>query len=108
MAALTGGPELSGILSNTTRLSVLAFLSACREAQFSAVQRHCSVSAPTMSKAVSALEAAGYLKVRKGYVGKYPHTWLSATRSGRRAVEAHLAALQAVVSAAQEAGRRVQ
>ncbi|MET9074734.1 transcriptional regulator [Streptomyces sp. NPDC004232] len=29
------------------------------------------------------MEAAGYLKVRKGYIGKRPRTWLSLTPMGR-------------------------
>lgn len=106
MAGLKAAAGSSALLANTTRLAVLAFLSACREAQFSAVQEHCGVSAPTLSKAVSALEAAGYVKVRKGYMGKYPHTWLAATNSGRAALESYLSALALLVSSAQEAARR--
>jgi DNA-binding MarR family transcriptional regulator len=105
MAGLKEAGDSSALLANTTRLAVLAFLSACREAQFSAVQQHCAVSAPTLSKAVSALEAAGYVKVRKGYIGKYPHTWLAATKGGRAALDDYLSALQLLVSSAQEAAR---
>ncbi|HET9059363.1 MAG TPA: transcriptional regulator [Acidimicrobiales bacterium] len=93
------------LLGNTTRLAVLAFLSACREAQFSAVQEHCAVSAPTLSKAVSALESASYVKVRKGYIGKYPHTWLAATKHGRAALDDYLSALQLLVSSARQAAQ---
>jgi DNA-binding MarR family transcriptional regulator len=39
------------------------------------------------------LEQAGYVKVKKGYVGKRPRTWLSLTPTGRSTYEAHLAAL---------------
>jgi DNA-binding MarR family transcriptional regulator len=49
-----------------------------------------------LSKQVSTLEEAGYVKVRKGYVGKRPRTWLSLTRAGRRAYDAHLAAWRAI------------
>jgi Winged helix DNA-binding domain len=35
-------------------------------------------------------------KVRKGYVGKRPRTWLSLTAAGRTAFDRHLAALRAI------------
>lgn len=95
------------VLANLTRLRVLAYLSGCREAEFSVVRDHCEVSDPTMSKTVTALETAGYVKARKGYVGKYPRTWLSATRAGRDALDAHLGALQTLVDTARMAAGAV-
>lgn len=44
------------------------------------------------------LEEVGYLKVKKGYVGKRPRTWLSVTEAGRKVLEAHLAALRDIAS----------
>jgi DNA-binding MarR family transcriptional regulator len=54
------------------------------------------VSDSVLSRQVSTLEAAGYVKVRKGYVGKRPRTWLSLTAAGRAAYERHLTALRAI------------
>ena len=48
---------------------------------------------------MSTLEQAGYVKVRKGYVGKRPRTWLSLTRNGRTAYTGHLAALREIAGA---------
>jgi hypothetical protein len=45
---------------------------------------------------VSTLKAVGYVKVRKGYVGKRPRTSRSLTATGRAANERHLAALRAI------------
>ena len=47
-----------------------------------------------MSKQVSTLESAGYVHVKKGYVGKRPRTWLSLTVNGREAFQRHLDALR--------------
>ena len=52
-----------------------------------------------LSKQVSTLEQAGYVRVRKGYVGKRPRTWLSLTRDGRTAYTGHLAALREIAGA---------
>ncbi|WP_079161846.1 transcriptional regulator [Streptomyces fodineus] len=40
------------------------------------------------------MEADRYVKVRKGYIGRRPRTWLSLTALGRAALSAHLSALQ--------------
>jgi DNA-binding MarR family transcriptional regulator len=98
------GSQLDPVLHNATRLTVLAYLSACKEAEFGVVREHCAVSDPTLSKAVGQLETAKYVKVKKGYVGKYPRTWLAATAAGRTALKAHLKALEDLVAGAQRAG----
>jgi len=60
------------------------------------IRDHVEVTDSALSKQVGTLESAGYVKVRKGYVGKRPRTWLSLTRPGRAAYEGHLAALRAI------------
>ncbi|MFB7380931.1 transcriptional regulator [Kitasatospora purpeofusca] len=96
---------LDPLLQHPTRLTVMAFLGGCIEAEFSAVRDYCQVSDSVLSKAASALEEAGYLSVKKGYVGKRPRTWLAATRAGRRALADHLGVLQQLAAAAEAAGR---
>ncbi|WP_248492050.1 transcriptional regulator [Tsukamurella sp. PLM1] len=36
------------------------------------------------------------MKIKKGYVGKRPRTWLSLTAQGRAAFASHLEALRAI------------
>ncbi|MFJ1756913.1 transcriptional regulator [Kitasatospora sp. NPDC088134] len=95
---------LDPILHHPTRLTVLAFLSGCQEAEFSVVRDYCQVSDSVLSKTAAGLEEAGHLRARKGYVGKRPRTWLAATAHGRAALAAHLAALQQLAAAAEAAG----
>ncbi|MGW6915691.1 transcriptional regulator [Kitasatospora sp. NPDC054939] len=97
---------LDALLQHPTRLTVLAFLSGCREAEFGVVRDYCEVSDSVLSKAASALEEAGYVAVKKGYVGKRPRTWLAATGAGRTALADHLAVLQRLAAAAGAAGAR--
>ncbi|MFJ6465687.1 winged helix-turn-helix domain-containing protein [Streptomyces sp. NPDC091387] len=91
-------------IHHPTRLAVVAFLSACDEAEFATVREGCQVSDSVLSKTASTLEAAGYLTVRKGYVGKRPRTWLSLTPVGQQALAGHVAALQNIVTTARSAG----
>lgn len=74
----------------------MAALATVDESDFGAVRDAVEVSDSVLSKQASALEAAGYVKIRKGYVGKRPRTWLSLTRKGRTAYEKHLNALRAI------------
>ncbi|MGQ4712314.1 winged helix-turn-helix domain-containing protein [Streptomyces anulatus] len=106
-AAPDEAPALDGVIHHPTRLTLVAFLSACDEADFAAVRDGCRVSDSVLSKNASALEAAGYLHVRKGHVGKRPRTWLSLTPAGRQALARHLAALQDLVDAARGAAGSV-
>ncbi len=78
------------------RFSIVAALAGVDDAVFGTLRDAIEVSDSTLSKQVTVLEKAGYVKVRKGYVGKRPRTWLSLTRAGRSAYEEHLAALRAI------------
>ena len=98
---MTGGtPEPDPVIVTTTRLSIVALLAAAEEMEFAAVRDAVGLSDSALSKQASALEAAGYVGVRKGYVGKRPRTWLKLTATGRRAFQAHVAALNAIVARA--------
>ncbi|MFF9481262.1 winged helix-turn-helix domain-containing protein [Streptomyces sp. NPDC014733] len=104
----SGAPQLDPVIHHPTRLAVVAFLSACDEAEFAAVRDCCQVSDSVLSKAASALEAAGYVAIRKGYVRKRPRTWLGLTDAGELALNQHLAALQSIADTARSAGARTR
>ena len=75
---------------------MMALLAGAERVEFSFVRDHVEVSDSVLSKQMSALEQAGYIKVRKGFVGKRPRTWLSLTGEGRRVFTRHLAALREI------------
>jgi DNA-binding MarR family transcriptional regulator len=88
--------RLQPVLHSPVRLSIVACLAAAEKAEFGFVRDTVEVSDSALSKQVSILEQAGFVKAKKGYVGKFPRTWLSLTAAGRRAFDAHLAALSAI------------
>ncbi|MEI9512781.1 transcriptional regulator [Agromyces sp. CCNWLW213] len=103
MAEASSAPETDGahprhrldpVLQRPVPFSICALLAAADEAEFAFVRDTVEISDSTLSKQASALEAAGYVAVRKGFVGKYPRTWLSLTARGRAAFAAHLDALR--------------
>ncbi|WP_231250221.1 winged helix-turn-helix domain-containing protein [Nocardioides furvisabuli] len=87
---------LDEVIHAPVRFSIVAALASVDEAEFALVRDTVEVSDSVLSRQVAQLEAAGYVKVRKGYVGKRPRTWLSLTRAGRTAYRAHLDALRAI------------
>jgi DNA-binding MarR family transcriptional regulator len=81
------------------RLKVAAYLSGCGQADFAALAAATQLSPPTLSKTATILESAGYLRIRKGHVGRRPRTWLALTDEGRAAFQAHLDAVHALTAA---------
>ncbi len=88
--------ELDDLLGHPVRFSIVAMLAAASRVEFSFVRDQLEVSDSMLSKQVSALEQAGYVKVEKGFIGKRARTWLSITRAGRSTFERHLAALRTI------------
>jgi DNA-binding MarR family transcriptional regulator len=91
--------RLDEVIHAPVRFSIVAALATVDEAEFAAVRDAVAISDSVLSKAAGVLEQAGYVKVKKGYVGKRPRTWLSLTAQGRQAYAAHLAALREIAGA---------
>lgn len=92
--------RLDEVIHAPVRFSIVAALAKVDQAEFKAVRDAIEVSDSVLSKQASALEATGYVRIKKGYVGKRPRTWLSLTPQGRAAFEAHLAALREIAGSA--------
>lgn len=88
--------RLDDVIHHPVRFSIMAALASVDEAQFKAVRDGVEVSDSVLSKQASTLHDAGYVKIRKGHVGKWPRTWLSLTRAGRQAYARHLTALREI------------
>lgn len=91
---------LDELIHAPIRFSIMATLSVLERAEFSFVRDTVEISDSALSKQVSALEAAGYVAVKKGYVGKRPRTWLSLSPAGRAAYQAHVTALTEIARGA--------
>ena len=90
--------DLDDLLGHPVRFSVVAMLAAAERAEFAFVRDNVEVSDSVLSKQMSALEQAGYVKVSKAFVGRRPRTWLSLTGEGRRRFARHMNALREIAS----------
>ena len=85
---------LDDLLGHSVRFSIMALLATAQQAEFRFVRDQIEVNDSVLSKQVSALQEAGYVKVHKGYSENRARTWLSVTTKGRRTFERHLNALR--------------
>jgi DNA-binding MarR family transcriptional regulator len=92
------GPD--PVINTTTRLSLMAVVAGVQEVEFAAARDASGLSDSVVSKQAMALEAAGYMTLRKGHVGRRPRTWLSLTPAGRQALRRHITALRRIVDLA--------
>jgi DNA-binding MarR family transcriptional regulator len=85
-----------------TRLAIVSLLAATQRADFKYVRDELGLSDSALSKQLSTLESAGYVEIRRTFIGKRPRTSASLSRAGRRAFDQHVAALLQLMSTAQQ------
>lgn len=90
-------PKFDELIHSPTRLAIVALLAATEWADFKFVRDEVGLSDSALSKQLTTLESAGYVAIRKGFVGKRPRTSASLTREGRAAFDGHVAALSQIV-----------
>ncbi|MGW2595466.1 winged helix-turn-helix domain-containing protein [Streptomyces sp. NPDC001515] len=89
--------NLDPVIHAPARLQIVSLLAAATEAEFGFVRDSLEISDSVLSKHAAALEKAGYVEIRKGYVGKRPRTWLKLSPEGRRAFTAYVDTLRSIV-----------
>ena len=91
-------PDLDAVLHPPARLRLMTMLTAVTEAEFATLRDSLEVSDSVLSKHVSALVAAGYVKSRKGVHDGRRTTWIGLTARGRKALRLHVAALRELIA----------
>lgn len=89
--------KLDPLVHAPARLQLLTTLSAVSEAEFATLRDALQVSDSVLSKHVSALVSAGYVRSRKGVRAGRRTTWVELTEAGRRALHDHVAALRRLI-----------
>ncbi|GAB3067385.1 transcriptional regulator [Pedococcus soli] len=90
-------PELDPLIHAPARLQVMTTLSAVSEAEFATLRSALEVSDSVLSKHLSALSEAGYVRLRKGVLAGRRTTWVALTRTGRKALREHVAVLRRLI-----------
>ena len=98
MDALDG---LDPVLEHRSRLAIGVLLARHGEITFSRFKEQLELTDGNLGAQLRKLEDAAYLKLRRDFVERRPVTWYSLTPAGRKALDRHMRALQAVIAVAQ-------
>jgi len=80
-----------------TRLAIVSLLAAAGWADFKFIRDEVGLSDSALSKQLTTLQEAGYVEIRKAFIGKRPRTSARLSKAGRAAFEMHVAALQQII-----------
>ena len=75
------------VIHEPARLNIMAHLYVIESADFLFMMRQTGLTFGNLSAHMSKLEAAGYIKIIKEFVGKKPHTMLKLTEKGKQAFD---------------------
>ena len=94
---MTAAPKFDELIHAPTRLSIMSLLRASDWAEFRFIRETLGLSDSALSKQLALLEDAGYIEIRKAFVGKWPRTSARLSRAGRAAFEGHVGRLRQIV-----------
>lgn len=77
--------DLDPLLHSQLRLAVISILLSVDEADFVYLKEKTNSTAGNLSVQIDKLSQAGYIEVKKDFVGKRPHTICRITIKGRKA-----------------------
>jgi DNA-binding MarR family transcriptional regulator len=93
-------PELDPVIHAPARLQLAAMLASVDEMEFATARETLDVSDSVLSKHLSQMQEAGYVRLRKAALDGRQRTWLALTAKGRAALDQHLRGLEAIVAIA--------
>jgi len=94
---------LDQLIHERKRLGIVAALAANQSLTFGELKDVLKVTDGNLSVHARKLEEAGYIKVTKGFADRRPRTEYQLTVKGRRALEAYLQRMEAILSETRDA-----
>lgn len=100
MTSTGGHParRLDDVVHQRVRLGILAVLQQADRADFTYLRQSLGLTDGNLSRHLGVLADAGYVEVNKVFEARKPRTWVCATRLGRAALAAEVAALRELVN----------
>lgn len=92
--------ELNETIHQPVRLRIMAALvtlASGDEVDFTYLRELLDVTDGNLGAHLRKLEEAGYIAVNKTFVDRKPHTFVSATASGRKVFKEHVMALESIL-----------
>ena len=92
--------ELDPVIHERVRLGIISALAVNDELSFNDLKRLLEITDGNLSVHARKLEAAGYVRCTKSFVGRQPRTEFQLTAAGRRALEGYLKQMESVIRSA--------
>ena len=86
--------SLDDTVHQRARLGILSVLSEIKRADFGYLKRLLELTDGNLSRHLQVLEEQELVTIHKGYQGRRPHTWVTITHAGRKALTAEMNALR--------------
>ena len=90
--------EIDTVVHEPARLNIMSQLHVVESADFLFLMRQTGLTFGNLSSHLSKLEAAGYVIVKKEFLGKKPHTMLRLTERGRVAFRRYMQSMKRLFS----------
>jgi DNA-binding MarR family transcriptional regulator len=92
--------RLDPTIHQPARLGILTVASETKRIDFVSLRDLLGLTDGNLSRHLAVLEQAGYITIEKAFEDRKPRTWVAATRAGRKALAAEIAALRELVGGA--------
>jgi len=86
--------HLNKAFENRIRLGIMSILMVNDWMEFSVLKEMLDITDGNLASHISALEKLEYIQVKKQFIGKKPNTTYAVTKSGKKAFNEHLDALE--------------
>ncbi len=93
-------PDFDKVIHERARLRILVYLASSREAEvgFTDLKRDLGMTAGNLSVQLGTLDEAGYIAVRKAFIGRRPYPGASLTPLGERALAKYLDEMESMLA----------
>src|SRR5438067_2276039 len=89
--------NLNKIFDSRVRLGIMSSLMVNNEINFNDLKEVMNVTDGNLASHLRSLEENGYIKVKKGFVGRKTNTTYASTKAGEKAFRQHLDALEKMI-----------
>ena len=92
--------DFDRIIHERARLRILVYLASSTEpeAGFTEMKGQLAMTSGNLSVQLGTLEAAGYISIKKAFIGRKPYTGISLTPGGESALERYLDEIESMIS----------
>ena len=94
--------HLNKIFDSRIRLGIMSAVMVNEAVNFNELKELINVTDGNLASHLKTLEESGYVKVKKGFIGRKTNTTYSVTKAGEKAFKSHLDALEDMIRSVNE------